>query len=106
MGKFSSKHVVEEIQGTRCTLVESGINKNRLDFLKSILEANGLKVCFEAISQAEGQETLYKIGVTDLTFNPTIAIFGRRLKTPDGTVISPKYWLQETDSIKPYYWLQ
>ena len=48
----------------------------------------------------------YTIGVTDVTFNPTNAIFGRLLRTEDGHVITLAYW-QQKDSIAlddiPYY---
>jgi hypothetical protein len=48
----------------------------------------------------------YTVGVTDYTFNPTNAIFGRSLKTPDGHIVTLAYWQQrETvsqDEI-PYY---
>ena len=36
-----------------------------------------------------------KGGVTDYTFNPINAIFGRLLKTPDGHVVTLAYWEQK-----------
>ena len=49
---------------------------------------------------------MFTIGVTDLTFNPTNAIFGRILKTKDGHVVTLAYWQQKDlvahDEI-PYY---
>ncbi|HUR65973.1 MAG TPA: hypothetical protein VMZ03_06450, partial [Chitinophagaceae bacterium] len=36
----------------------------------------------------------FTIGVTDYTFNPTNAIFGRQLKTRDGHVVTLAYWNQ------------
>ena len=48
----------------------------------------------------------FTIGVTDVTFNPTNAIFGRLLHTEDGHVVTLAYW-QQKDSIAlddiPYY---
>jgi hypothetical protein len=48
----------------------------------------------------------FTIGVTDYTFNPINAIFGRLLKTPDGHVVTLAYWEQK-ESIShdevPYY---
>jgi len=38
---------------------------------------------------------LFTIGVTDVTFNPTNAIFGRLLKTKDGHVVTLAYWQQK-----------
>ena len=49
---------------------------------------------------------MFTIGVTDVTFNPTNAIFGRLLKTKNGHVVTPAYWQQKEsfshDEI-PYY---
>jgi hypothetical protein len=48
----------------------------------------------------------FTIGVTDVTFNPTNAIFGRLLKTTDGHVVTLAYWRQKEpkshDEV-PYY---
>jgi hypothetical protein len=49
---------------------------------------------------------LFNIGVTDVTFNPTNAIFGRILKTKNGHVVTLAYW-QQKDSVShdevPYF---
>ena len=48
----------------------------------------------------------FTIGVTDYTFNPINAIFGRQLKTKEGHIVTLAYWEQEetvsNDEI-PYY---
>ena len=48
----------------------------------------------------------FTIGVTDVTFNPTNAIFGRLLKTRNGHVVTLAYWNQKEtishDDV-PYY---
>jgi hypothetical protein len=48
----------------------------------------------------------FTVGVTDTTFNPINAIFGRQLKTPEGNFITLAYWNQKesvsNDEI-PYY---
>ena len=48
----------------------------------------------------------FTIGVTDLIFNPTNAIFGRLLLTPNGHVVTLAYWYQKEvvahDEV-PYY---
>jgi len=48
----------------------------------------------------------FTIGVADVTFNPTNAIFGRLLKTPDGHIVTLAYW-QQKETIShdevPYY---
>jgi len=38
---------------------------------------------------------MFTIGVTDVTFNPTNAIFGRILRTKDGHVVTLAYWQQK-----------
>ena len=48
----------------------------------------------------------FTIGVTDVVFNPTNAIFGRLLRTADGHVVTLAYW-QEKENIAhddiPYF---
>ncbi|MEI6151675.1 MAG: hypothetical protein WCQ10_04045 [Chitinophagia bacterium] len=50
--------------------------------------------------------TSFTIGVTDLCFNATNAIFGRQLKTTGGHIVSLAYW-QEKESVSndelPYF---
>jgi hypothetical protein len=68
---------------------------------QSIPLANGI----EPQPQPPPPET-FTIGVTDVTFNPTNAIFGRLLKTTDGHVVTLAYWRQrESKSHEdvPYY---
>ena len=48
----------------------------------------------------------FTVGVTDYTFNPINAIFGRQLKTRDGHFVTLAYWNQEENSSHdeiPYY---
>ena len=48
----------------------------------------------------------YTVGVTDYTFNPINAIFGRLLRTKDGHIVSLAYW-QQKESVSndevPYF---
>ena len=39
----------------------------------------------------------FTVGVTDVMFNPTNAIFGRLLKAQDGHVVTLAYWQQKED---------
>ncbi len=39
----------------------------------------------------------FTIGVSDITFNPINAIFGRMLKTKDGHIVTLAYWQQKDD---------
>ena len=46
------------------------------------------------------------IGVTDVGFNPTNAVFGRLLKTYDGHIVTLAYWQQkaaESHDEIPYF---
>ena len=48
----------------------------------------------------------FTVGVTDLRFNPTNAVFGRSLHTPDGYIVTLAYWNQEeavSDDTIPYF---
>ena len=37
----------------------------------------------------------FTVGVTDVMFNPTNAVFGRLLHTPDGHIVTLAYWEQK-----------
>jgi hypothetical protein len=48
----------------------------------------------------------FTIGVTDVGFNPTNAVFGRLLKTSDGHIVTLAYWQQkavESNDEIPYF---
>ena len=92
MSLNQGKHIIEVIDGARCTLVESGISPERMEFLKGLLEFNGYEV-----KTAQDPEGTWKIGVTDLVFHAVIDVYERRLKTPNGKKITPAYWLQSTN---------
>jgi hypothetical protein len=87
------KHLVEEIDGVRCSVVEKGVSPERTEFLKKLLELNGYTV---KIAPEEETET-FKIGVSDLLFNPVIDVYKRSLKSFTGHKVTPAYWLQESD---------
>lgn len=99
MALTKGKHIVEEISGVRCSIVEKGVTSDRMTFIKTLLEFNGLEV---KTLQAEDQT--YTIGVTDLVFNIVIAVYNQSLKTPQGTKVSPAYWRQITETAAADYW--
>ena len=92
MALNQGKHIVEVIDGKRCTLVESGISHKRMEFLKTILEFNGYEV-----KNAVDEAGTWKIGVTDVVFHALIDVYKRRLYCPNGHRITPAYWLQLTE---------
>ena len=94
------KHIVEEIEGVRCSIVEKGSTQERMTFIKNILEFNKLEV---KTIQAEDQT--FTIGVTDVVFNIVIAVYNQSLKTQRGAKVSPAYWRQATIEATSDYWI-
>ena len=107
MALNNAKHVVSEIEGIRCTVIESGISLERAAFLRELLEFNNLEVK-EMLNPSEtsGEEQKYTIGVTSLIFNPVFAIYERLLKTREGAAVTPGYWKQECQECDPRYWIK
>jgi hypothetical protein len=125
---INKNHPFEDLNGVKCAVVETNCSQERVDFLKPLLEFNGYEVVVAdaappkaaakpAAPAAEGETaapapeappapTLFTVGVTDVRFNATNAVFGRLLKTPDGHVVTQAYWLQKekvSDDETPYY---
>lgn len=122
---LNKNHEFEDLNGTRCGIVEKNVQPERVAFLKELLEYNGFEVITAASPPPKAQvpsppkegepvvtpppppalET-FTVGVTDYTFNPINAIFGRQLKTKDGHIVTLAYWQQKeavsNDEI-PYY---
>lgn len=121
---INQNHIVEELEGTRCAIVEKNVAEERAAFLKALLAYNGYTVIVTAsaapkaparqVSPAapaaasaapattEGDQQAappvtptFTVGVTDLRFNAINAIFGRLLRTPDGHVVTLSYWHQQ-----------
>jgi hypothetical protein len=102
---LKAKHIVEEINGVRCTVVEKGATQGRVDFLKGLLEFNKFEVLVaEDKKETEDAPTLFTLGVTDEVFSPVIAVYEMSLKTPDRKRVSPAYWEQKTTEIVDEYW--
>jgi hypothetical protein len=130
---INKNHEFEELGGVKCAIVEKNASKERAAFLQALLEHNGFEVVVvpspppktaaapkpvpnTAEGTAEPQtpnlepQTItpetFTIGVTNLAFNPTNAIFGRLLRTKDGHIVTQAYWYQKEnvshDEI-PYY---
>ena len=107
MTLLKGKHIIEEFgeELVRGTVVEKGINQERIDFLKELLEFNGLEVMVkEDKKKTEEDPTTFTIGVTDIVFNPVIAVYQRLLKNKEGNRVTPDYWNQKTTKAEPNYW--
>lgn len=130
---INKNHEFEDLDSIKCAIVEKNASPERVSFLKQLLELNKYQVVVVdspapkaapaapvAAPSAEGDTTkaappvpeapaaptTFTVGVTDLTFNATNAIFGRLLKTDNGTIVTLAYW-QEKESVSndevPYF---
>lgn len=128
---INKNHEFEELEGVKCGIVEKNVSPERVQFLKKLLEHNRFTVVAvpslppkvapaPVIKPVEGVEPTpppppplppaaaetFTVGVTDYTFNPINAIFGRLLHTKDGHVVTQAYWQQKEtvshDEV-PYY---
>lgn len=115
---INQNHPFEDIEGIKCAVVEKNLTKERLEFLKEILAFNGYEVVVgptppaKAAATAEAEPasqmspSTFTLGVTDVTFNVTNAIFGRLLKSPEGNIITLAFWNgmeKSPDDSVPYF---
>ncbi len=116
---INKNHEFEELDGVKCAIVEKNASKERVNFLKDLLEYNRYTVIVvpspppkvaapvpkaptennqpETVSQPQPPPPpqTFTIGVTDVSFSPTTAIFGRQLHTKNGHIVTLAYWNQE-----------
>ena len=122
-------HIVEEINGVRCSIVEKNVSPERTEFLKSLLSHNGFSVIVAQTPPPppkpapkptlgpDGQPLptpplplppptpdTYTIGVTDISFHPMLAVYERSLRTPEGKIVTIAYWNQEAAVENELYW--
>ncbi len=100
----NAKHTIAEIDGVRCTVVETGATLERAAFLKDLLDFNKFEVKELKEPVTEGSEQKYTIGVTDLVFNPVFAVYECTLKIREGGYVTPAYWRQECVKCDTRYW--
>jgi len=133
---INQNHLFDELNGIKCAIVEKNAIKERVDFLKQILEYNHYTIIVvpspppktvpaapapaaipeasteaaiaipAAVPQPLPEPETFTVGVTDVTFNPTNAIFGRLLKVPGGHIVTLAYWQQndkEPQDDVPYF---
>lgn len=115
---LNSNHTFEDLEEIKCSIVEKNCSKERVDFLKQILEFNNFKVVVvpspppkvAVVSEPDTEVTpipeTFTVGVTDLSFNPTKAIYNRELKSPSGNTITPEFWkqLESVSNDQIWYW--
>jgi len=122
---INKNHEFEDLGGVKCAIVEKNASKERVAFLKDLLETNLFEVVVVPSpppkaspppKPVESEATpvvvapplpeTFTVGVTNLAFNPTNAIFGRLLRTKDGHIVTQAYWYQKESSSHdeiPYY---
>jgi hypothetical protein len=106
MSLNKGKHNVGDVDGVRCTIVETGISKERADFLKELLQTNGYEVKIqEDIADPPANPKTYTLGVTDIVFNPVIAVYQKALGRKDGKKVTAAYWNQTGIEMNIPYWL-
>ena len=127
---INKNHEFEDLDNIKCSIVEKNASAERVQFLKDLLTYNKYEVAVVpspapkaaapvAAPAVEGETasapapapapvtpSTFTIGVTDLRFNPTNAVFGRSLHTTDGRIVTLAYWNQEqavSDDTVPYF---
>ncbi len=112
---INKNHEFEELDGVKYGIAEKNVKPERVAFLKELLESNGYTVVVAPTPPPKiapapppkpgepaamppppqpAPET-FTVGVTDYTFNPVNAIFGRMLKTKTGHIVTLAYWQQK-----------
>jgi len=130
---INKNHEFEDLDSIKCAIVEKNASPERVAFLKQLLESNKFQVVVVGspapkaapaapvpapaegdatpapappVPEAPAAPTTFTVGVTNLTFNATNAIFGRQLKTDNGTIVTLAYW-QEKEAVSndkvPYF---
>ena len=128
---INKNHEFDELAGIKCAIVEKNVSAERVAFLKNLLAYNSYKVVVVPsppakaaaaqkplpMGDAPGAEPVlvtvappatetFIVGVTDVTFNATNAVFGRLLHARNGQVVTLAYWQQkENESLEdvPYF---
>jgi hypothetical protein len=106
MALNKGKHSIIEIEGVRCSLVETGLAENRALFLKDMLQNNGCEVKMEKEKTKEGLELdTIALGVTDILFNQVIRVYMQKLMRKDGQIVTQAYWNQWPVNTDLPYWM-
>lgn len=123
---INKNHLFDDLNGIKCAIVETEVPTDRVNFLKLLLEFNKFTVVVIPSPPPKGTPASaaastddvpaapptpavhekFTVGVTDVTFNVTNAIYGRLLHTPDKRVVTMAYWLQKETVSKdeiPYF---
>ena len=102
---LKGKHQVAEIEGVRCSVAGTGLTESRKEFLRELLTLNGYEVKAEKEKAKDGTllET-WTLGVTDILFNPVIAVYAHKLRNREGAEVTPAFWEQSGKPAGIPYW--
>ncbi len=102
---LKGKHTIAEIEGARCSVVETGVSPERAAFIKDILAFNGYEVKMEKEKAKDGTEPgTFVIGITDILVLPVVLIYEKKLRRKDGMTVTPAHWNQwQGDQALPYW---
>jgi len=105
MAIIKGKHTIAEIDGVRCTVIETGADESRAGFLTDLMTFNRYDVKREQEKAKDGTllET-FILGTTDILFNPAIALYQKKLFRKDGKTVTPNYWNQKPEQDDIPYW--
>ncbi len=105
---INKNHEFEDLDGIKCAIVEKNVPPQRVAFLQQLLLYNGYTVIVVASPPPKAAAATavaadapsappasFTVGVTDVMFNATNAVFGRLLHTPDRHVVTLLYWQQK-----------
>lgn len=98
------EHKIIEINGKAHRIIETGVIRERAEFLKNLLALNKYESIIQEDLPKEGQPTTFTISTPDVTFNPVVKVYNRELRTPDGKRVTADYWNQQTTKLEPNYW--
>ena len=103
--ELRGKHVVDELDGVRCTIVESGLTGERKEFLSQLLRQNGFEVkTTPGVGKEENASETWILGVTDILLNPVIVLYQQKFFREDGKVVTPAFWREDfTEADLPYW---
>jgi len=127
---LNPNHTFEDLGEIKCAIVEKNCSPDRAEFLKKLLEYNNFVVVVvkspppkaakpaappvEVVSSETPPPAdltppppdTFTVGVTDLTFSPTNAVFNRELKTFENSIVTSAYWKQLETVTRPdeWYW--
>ena len=89
MSLSKGKHNIAEIEGVRCTVVETGVTEERAEFLKNMLTFNGYEVKMEKEKAKDGTELESCLRVVGTAVDGVTALGRRSRPAPPPVLCHP-----------------